>query len=71
MSDLINQTFTSFTDTIKGIANGLKTAFEHIIYVDPSATEKVTSDFAKFGFIMLGFSFATAIVFLVARKIRG
>ena len=71
MAELINQIFTGFTDAIKGIASGLKNAFEQIIYVDPSATEKVLSDFAKFAFIMMGLSLAFSIVFLIVRKIRG
>lgn len=71
MAELINQIFTGFTDAIKGIAGGLKNAFEQIIYVDPSATEKVLSDFAKFAFIMMGLSLAFSIVFLIVRKIRG
>lgn len=71
MAELINQIFTGFTDAIKGIASGLKNAFEQIIYVDPSATEKVLSDFAKFSFIMMGLSLAFSVVFLIVRKIRG
>lgn len=71
MAELINQIFTGFTDAIKGIAGGLKNAFEHIIYVDPLASEKVLSDFAKFAFIMMGLSLAFSIVFLIVRKIRG
>lgn len=71
MAELINQIFTGFTDAIKGIAGGLKNAFEEIIYVDPSATEKVLSDFAKYAFIMMGLSLAFSIVFLIVRKIRG
>lgn len=71
MAELINQIFTGFTDAIKGIASGLKNAFEQIIYVDPLAAEKVLSDFAKFAFIMMGLSLAFSIVFLIVRKIRG
>ena len=71
MAELINQIFTGFTDAIKGISSGLKNAFEQIIYVDPSATEKVLSDFAKFSFIMMGLSLAFSVVFLIVRKIRG
>ena len=71
MAELINQIFTGFTDAIKGIASGLKNAFEQIIYVDPSATEKVLSDFAIFSFVMMGLSLAFSVVFLIVRKIRG
>lgn len=71
MLDFVNQMFSGFTDTIKGIANGLKMAFENIIYVDPSASEKVLSDFAKFGFIMIGVGLATGITYTIVRKIRG
>lgn len=71
MAELINQIFTGFTDAIRGIASGLKDAFEQIIYVDPTATQKVLSDFAKFAFIMMGLSLAFSIVFLIVRKIRG
>ena len=71
MAELINQIFTGFTDAIHGIASGLKNAFEQIIYVDPLATEKVLSDFAKYSFVMMGLSLAFSIVFLIVRKIRG
>ena len=71
MLDFVNQMFSGFTDTIKGIANGLKLAFENIIYVDPSASEKVLSDFSKFGFIMIGVALATGITYTIVRKIRG
>lgn len=71
MGELINQIFTGFSDAIKGISNGLKDAFLNIIYVDPSASEKVVSDFAKFAFVMFGLSLAFTIVFLIVRKIKG
>ncbi len=71
MGELINQIFIGFTDAIKGIAGGLKSAFEQLIYVDPDATTKTLSDFAKFSFVMMGLSLAFSIIFLIVRKIRG
>lgn len=71
MGELINQIFTGFSDTIKGLSGGIKDAFLNIIYEDPSATTKVLSDFAKFGFIIMGFGLACSLVFLGIRKIRG
>ncbi|CDC68704.1 unknown [Staphylococcus sp. CAG:324] len=71
MGELINQIFTGFSDAIEGISNGLKDAFLNIIYVDPTASEKVVSEFAKFAFVMFGLSLAFTIVFLIVRKIKG
>lgn len=70
MSELIGLIFESFSDVIKGVASGIKTAFEQLLYVDPSATEKVLSDYAKFSFIMLGLSMACGLIWFIVRKIK-
>ena len=71
MGELINEIFSGFTNAIQGLASGIKDAFLNIIYVDPSASERVLSDFAKFGFVMIGLTLALSIVFGIVRKIRG
>ena len=38
MTDLITEIFSSFTAVITGLADGIKEAFSHILYADPSAS---------------------------------
>lgn len=70
MGTLITEIFTGFSEAIKGIAGGIKDAFMNILYVDPSAEALVISDFAKFGFVMLGLSLAIGLVYGAVRLIR-
>lgn len=63
--------FSGFTDTISGLATGVKDMFMNILYVDPSASELVLSDFAKFGFLMAGLSMALGLGYFIIRKVRG
>lgn len=69
--EIIKEIFLGFSDTIKGMSGGIKDAFMNIIYEDPTATTKVLSDFAKFGFVIMGFGLAGSLVFLGIRKICG
>lgn len=71
MGELITTMFTSFGDVISGLAGGVKDMFMNIIYVDPSASELVVSDFAIFGFMMAGLSMALGLGYFIIRKIRG
>lgn len=70
MGELITEMFGSFSTVISGLGGGIKDFFMEILYVDPNATEKVISDFAKFGFVMAGLSMALGLGYVVLRKIR-
>ena len=71
MGELITVMFENFSTTITGIATGVKDMFMNILYVDPSASELVLSEFAKFGFAMAGLSMALGLGYFIIRKIRG
>jgi hypothetical protein len=71
LSDLLNEIWTAFDSTIKGLSGGIKDAFLEIVYEDPAATTKVLSDFGKFGFLMIGLSLAVGLVYGAVRMIRG
>jgi hypothetical protein len=70
MSTLITTIWSSFQQTISGLAGGLKGAFSAILYVDPAAAEPVVSDLAQFGFLMFGLSIAMGLVFMAFRLIK-
>lgn len=70
MGTLIKEIFTGFSEAIKGLASGIKDAFMQILYVDPAAETLVVSEFAKFGFVMLGLSLAIGLVWGAVRLIR-
>lgn len=71
MGELITSMFSSFTEVIGGLADGVKSMFMNMLYVDPNAAELVISDFAKFGFVMAGLSMALGLGYFIIRKIRG
>lgn len=71
MTELITTMFSGFTDTITGLASGVKEMFMNILYVDPTASTLVVSDFAKFGFVMAGLSMALGLGYFIIRKVRG
>ena len=70
MGELVQEMFTNFNTVVEGIAGGLKTGIEHILYVDPDATEKVFSTFSKFGFSMAGVGIATGLIYAGVRMVR-
>lgn len=70
MGELFKAVWTGATDTIQGITSAIKTAFMNLIYVDPTASAPVLSDFAKFSFMLIGFSLALSVVFMIVRKIK-
>lgn len=70
MSDLITTLFSSFTEAIKGMGDGIKNAFLNILYVNPSAEQLVVSDFAKFVFMTLGLGMAIGLIYGAVRLIR-
>lgn len=63
MSDLIETIFSSFTTVIKGLASGLKEAFSHVLYEDPTATTPVFSPLVLFLFTLAGLGLATGILY--------
>ena len=71
MGELVTQMFSTFNDTITGLAGGVKSMFMNMLYVDPAAEQLVISDFAKFGFVMAGLSMALGLGYFIIRKIRG
>ena len=70
MTDLIEDIFDSFSTVIKGLAQGLKDAFGHIIYVDPAATSPVFSPMIVFIFTMAGVGLATGILYKIFGMVR-
>ncbi len=71
MGELVTTMFSTFSDTISGLAGGVKDMFMNILYVDPNASTLVLSDFAKFSFVMAGLSLALGLGYFIIRKIRG
>ena len=71
MSSLLSELWNALTESISNIADAIKTCFLNLIYVDPDASEKVVSDFAKFGFMLIGLGLGFSLIFMIIRKIRG
>ena len=70
MTGLIEDIFDSFSTVIKGLAQGLKDAFGHIIYVDPAATSPTFSPMIVFLFTMAGVGLATGILYKIFGMVR-
>ena len=70
MGEMVSTIFSSFTDVISGLSNGIKTAFVNILYQDPDASVKVISDPVKFGLIFSGVALASGLVIGSFRWIR-
>ena len=70
MGELITTMFQGFTSIIPAIMGALKDGFEELIYVDPSATTPVISNFAKFGFLMAGLGLGLGLTYFVVNLIR-
>ena len=70
MSDLITTLFSSFTEAMKGMGDGIKNAFFFFFYVNPAAETLVVSDFAKFGFLTAGLAMAIGLIYGAVRLIR-
>ena len=70
MSELITTMFQGFTEIIPAIMGALKDGFQEIIYVDPSASTKVVSDFAKFGFLIAGLGLGLGLTYFTVNLIR-
>ena len=70
MGEMVTTIFSTFNDVIAGLADGIKTAFMHILYADPAASEKVISDPVKFALIFAGVALASGLVMGAFRWIR-
>lgn len=70
MSELITTLFSSFTEAMKGMGNGIKDAFLNVLYVNPTAETLVVSDFAKFMFLTAGLAMAIGLIYGAVRLIR-
>lgn len=70
MTDLISTLFSSFSEAMKGMGDGIKNAFLNVLYADPSASQLVVSDFAKFVFLTAGLGMAIGLVYGAVRLIR-
>ena len=70
MSELVKELFSSFTEVITGLSNGIKTSFTNLIYVDPAATDPQFSPIVLFVFTMAGIGLATGILYKIFGMIR-
>lgn len=70
MGDIISNIMSGFTDTISGFTGGIRDAFTGLIYETSAGGEQVLSNFAKFGFTLLGFGAAVGIVWFIVGLIR-
>ena len=71
MSELITTMFSGVNETVTGLATAVKDMFMNLLYVDPTATTPVPSDFAKFSFLFMGVTLAMGLGYFIIRKIRG
>ena len=74
MGDIVTKFADGFTGILEPIANGLKTGFSNLLYVDPNAEVKVLSDVAEVGLIIGGMALAVGLVmgiFHFVRRLKG
>ena len=70
MGEIITTIMSGFSDTISGLTGGIRDAFTGLIYETSAGGEQVLSNFAKFGFILMGFGAAVGIVWFMVGLIR-
>lgn len=68
MGSLVESIFETFSTVIEGLADGLKTAFTSLIYVDNTAT--TFSPLILFVFTMAGIGLAAGILYKIFGMIR-
>ncbi len=71
MGDLVKHLFTGFTDTITGLAGGIKDAFMNIIYVDPAAEALEVAPLFEFILIFGGVAIAMGITWKLFGLVKG
>lgn len=62
--------FDTVSTTATGLGNGIKEMFLNLIWEDPTATERVLSDFSKFSFMMLGVSLVLGLGYVLLKCLR-
>lgn len=68
-SNLVTDMFSSFTDTMRGMALGFQTAFNKLIYANGTSGD--FSDITIFLFVVLGIGLATGVLFGIFKLIQG
>lgn len=70
MGDMISTVFTSFTETITGLAGGIGTAFMNLIYVGGDATGGISPLFT-FLLTMAGVGLSAGVLWKLFGLIKG
>ena len=73
MSELISVMFSGVSDTVVGLATGIKDMFMNLLFeVGENGVPDVTqlSEFGKYGFLMMGVSLALGLGYVIINKIR-
>lgn len=70
MGALITQMFESMTSAVQGFGKAMKEGLLTLIYVDPTATERVVSDLGIFMFSMIGISLGIGLIFSIFKLIK-
>ena len=63
MSQLVGSLFESFKMVVGSLSEGIKTGFNNLIYVDPSAADPVFSPLVEFLFTVGGIGLGVGILF--------
>lgn len=74
MGSIVTKFAEGFTGMLQPLAEGIKTGFSNLIYVDPAAEVKVLSDVAEVGLVIGGMALAAGIImgiFHLVRKLKG
>ncbi len=70
MGEIITDIMSGFTGSISGLTGGIRDAFTSLIYETSASGDQVISNFAKFGFVLLGFGLAISVIFFIINLIR-
>lgn len=70
MGAIVTTIFESVSGVVTGMVSAFREAFSQLLWQDPTATEKVLSDFAQFGLVFLGVSITAGIVYTIIRMVR-
>lgn len=69
-SDLIAEMFSSFTTVMGGMAEGMKEAFNQLIYIDAGATDPTFSPLIMFLFVAGGVALAMGLLYSIFGIVR-
>ena len=69
MSDIITSITSSFTSIITSLTSAIKEGVTGLLF-DTVGENQVLSDFAKFGFTLLGLGIAIGVVWTIFKLIR-